>query len=434
MRIAIQLLALAAWAGAVARAEDQNGKIKIGAASPARAQTQLQEPYPGGMPATPPDELPVLTRTLRGGDWNERIHAVHSLGAMGAPAAGALALALEDPDWQVRFTAVHWLGRIGQPAIPSLERALREEPCRIVRISALHWLGSLGEEGLAAVEEGLQDESGVMRLNAWYWLRKEEVIPRNEPSPTANPEEDLNVCRSSSSPMPRRKAKQTKGAEEAPKPSEAESLPPPEEAPPPSTESPELLFPEAPKPPELDEQRAREIDALLAEDSFPKRRPPAAESLRTQPPIEMRGSPEVHGEGALMEDAGAPKPAHDPLPGLLESLRSADAKARSRAADELGKMGPKAGEAVEPLRRLLRDLSPRVRSSAILALGNIGVPAAASVKDIVKALRDPSAAVRYSAALALSRIDTPAAKKAFNRYLRREALKSVQPSPLKPQP
>lgn len=220
-----------------------------------------------------------------------------------------------------------------------------------------------------------------------------------------------------------------------------------------------MLPSEEPKAEPLDPERARAIDDLLAEDRFPKRKAssaepddveallaredrklelkeegesdkPEPESLQSPPPIEMRGSPDVHAAGTLMGDPGSPKPAHDAVPGLLEALGSMDAKTRSRAADELGKLGPKAASAVEPLRGLLRDSSARVRSSAILALGNIGPAASASVKDIVKALRDPSAAVRYSAALALSRIDTPAAKKAFSRYLRKEALRSLQPARL----
>jgi len=194
--------ASACWA--FAAEEKENPAVehswKIGADVINSTDALPENSYPGGLPATPTEDLPKLTQIVRGGDWNERIHAVHELGAMGEPAIGALDQALDDPDWQVRFTAVHFLGRIGAPAIEPLERALVEDPCRVVRISALHWMGAMGEAGRKAVQEALKDESGVMRLYADYWLRKDEELPRLNPVPAVNPEEDLNVCTSSLTP------------------------------------------------------------------------------------------------------------------------------------------------------------------------------------------------------------------------------------------
>jgi len=415
--------------------------------------------FPGGMPETPAEDIPELSRALRGGDWNERIHAVNALGAAGPAALEDLSYALGDPDWQVRFTAVHWLGRLGKPAVPELQRVLQEEPCRVVRISALHWLGSLDESTLPAIEESLSDESGVLRLNALYWMRKKGALPEDAPLPGANPREDLNVCES----FPLRTWKRTRPAPapsppapEAPAASEAQEPPPaaPEvkpdaryqeldallsgQASTPTARMPreaEELFPIEPLPRRTDGREEEDVETLLRKDDVElglRKTPPedvqrTAEASSAPPPIGTKGGPRVEGEGALMPDGGTGRAEFDALPNLLAALKSPDPKARSRAADEVGKRGSAAGQAVPELTKLLSDASPRVRASAALALGNIGKAADPAVKKLVRALRDKSSAVRYSAAVALSRIGTPSADKAFKSYLKSEALRTLQP-------
>ena len=422
--------------------------------------------YPGGMPATPKERGPELLESLERGDWNERIHAVNGLGAMGPDGLPGLERAMGDFDWQVRFTALHWLGRYGDAAIAQLRRALREDPCRVIRISALHWLGSLGGSGISAVQEAAEDpESGILRLSAWYWLRKQGTAAAGasgERSPASAfgdrgllAAEDLNVCADfSERPSPQVVAAWKRLAsvpsdggrtasafgdggpsaaelaaladlpdgavevlvlgrrqEEIRALLEAESLPPPQGLPerPAGEASPADLL-------ETDE-----IDALLFGPGRLKTKGTPEALPPSPPPVEMKRDPAIDAAALLNADPVLNSPPADPRPPLLALLGSAEARVRSRAADELGQLGAVAAPAVAPLRQLLKDQSPRVRASAALALGNIGPAADPAVKALVGALKDPSAAVRYGATLALSRIGTPSARRAFRRYLRREA-------------
>jgi HEAT repeat protein len=392
------------------------------------------------MPATPKERGPELLESPERGDWNERIHAVNGLGAMGPGGLPGLERAMGDFDWQVRFTALHWLGRHGDAAIAQLRRALREDPCRVIRISALHWLGSLGGSGISAVREAAEDpESGILRLSAWYWLRKQGAASAfGDRGPLAA--EDLNVCADFyERPSPqvvaawKRLASVPSGEqlaaladlpdgavevsvlgrrqEEIRSLLEAESLPPPQGLPerPAGQAAPADLLATA------------EIDALLFGPGRLKTKGTPEALPPSPPPVEMKRDPAIDAAALLDADPVLNSPPADPLPPLLELLGSAQARVRSRAADELGQLGAAAAPAVAPLRQLLKDQSPRVRASAALALGNIGPAADPAVKALVGALQDPSAAVRYGATLALSRIGTPSARAAFRRYLRREA-------------
>ena len=89
---------------------------------------------------------------------------------------------------------------------------------------------------------------------------------------------------------------------------------------------------------------------------------------------------------------------------LIKGLRSPDESARLEAIDTLGLMGPKAAEAVSPLRRLLNDDSAAVRAHAAESLGEIGAPAKSAAAALVSLVGDPEAAVCREAIDALARI------------------------------
>ncbi len=101
-----------------------------------------------------------------------------------------------------------------------------------------------------------------------------------------------------------------------------------------------------------------------------------------------------------------PTGAADPdlLEGLLTALRADEAGARAAAAKALGRLGPKAAEAVEGLRCVLGDDDPLVRAMAASALGKIGPAAAAAAADLAGLLEDPAPPVRFWACDALGRL------------------------------
>ncbi len=414
--------------------------------------------YPGGMPETPATELPLLQAKLEKGDWNERIHAVHKIGASGPQGLSALKFAAGDPDWQVRLTAVHWLGRLGSPAIPTLADSLQSEPCRVIRISAIHWLGSMGPKALATLEKAAQDESDVARISSWYWLRRLNPKKYADKSPITSPAEELNVCVRSPS------AFRTATASHQEKRAISTPTPPPPPADKPAAPKASGVMPEEEIARRALDRRARPV---LEKDRFE-----ALEMILAglPEPIPPPGNPDVHAKAkreetsrseaavllndaddlgkpdkklrppksakrrlkrknrakARIEDDHASPPVHDALPGLLKTLKSGNLRRRTRAADEIGALGEGAASAVPALIIALKDPSPRVRGSAAIALGKIGWASNPGVPHLIRSLHDKSPAVRYSASEALARIGTPAARKAFERYLREEVRRSMK--------
>lgn len=418
-------------------------------------------------PASPQASLAALKQTLAHGLWNDRMNAVHELGAFQTDAVPLLLFAADDADWQVRLNAVHYLGRLGKPAIPALSGLVRTEPCRHVRISALHWLGSMGEDAAEPLEQALDDESNMLRLQSRYWLDK---MGRGRDYPfqetVAASYEDLRVCASSEyGSRLHRPPVETPTPETTPTlgtgtfagaPTEAAEAAIPIETPPPApvahteptkvrvpnvgspvaastTQYAELdgmlgLGPKQTLPPgeaapghegpergsaDLLAPRSRELDALAMAE---KRNLGARERLPDGAAAPAR--PEAERPGArLVEDAGTPKQELDPVPALIEQLASKEWRKRARAADELGKRGQAAAPAVPALRKALRDDNRRVRASAALALGNVGDAAEAAVKQLTRALKDKDEDVRWSAAVALGRLPGPAARAAFRRYI-----------------
>jgi HEAT repeat protein len=88
------------------------------------------------------------------------------------------------------------------------------------------------------------------------------------------------------------------------------------------------------------------------------------------------------------------------VPALVETLRSADARARLNAAEVLGRFVPQAAEAAPELARALRDdPEARVRAAATNALERLGQYDRA----LLAALRDEDSGVRAAAAYALER-------------------------------
>jgi HEAT repeat protein/phage FluMu protein Com len=86
----------------------------------------------------------------------------------------------------------------------------------------------------------------------------------------------------------------------------------------------------------------------------------------------------------------------EPVPPLMEDLDSPDRQVRCKAAEELGKLGPRAQEAVEKLVSKLAEDDGQVREMVKVALGRIGPPS--DVALLLRYLHDDNKDVRYYAA------------------------------------
>ena len=119
------------------------------------------------------------------------------------------------------------------------------------------------------------------------------------------------------------------------------------------------------------------------------------------------------GQGSSQGASGADVDAVLPPPTLqewLNTLTLQHPQARADAANELGKLGKEAAEAIPKLTQLLQDDREvagdmRVRDAAVKALGHMGSAAASSVPEILKQLRLQSfSSFREGVAFALANI------------------------------
>jgi HEAT repeat protein len=77
---------------------------------------------------------------------------------------------------------------------------------------------------------------------------------------------------------------------------------------------------------------------------------------------------------------------------------------RVEAADELGRAGPQAQDAVEVLDKSLHDKAVRIRMAAAEALGRINPVSESAIKGLIQALQDEDVGPRMAAVQALRRI------------------------------
>jgi hypothetical protein len=376
---------------------------------------------------TSQEELDRQERTLDYGLWNNRISAVYALGEYGRDGLPYLVHASDDADWQVRLTVVHFMGKLGPVAAPALADIARVEPCPSVRISALRWLAGMGEPARANFESVItpEDQREMDRDPDRYGterMGKPLVIdaPDGMTKDFFDGGLDLRVCASSEHSgrrhggphRSRRDDPYPRGSDDpavvtAPVPVKTAAAPAAvsPKSPPGVPES----LPGGPASPEVpvaasgvaefasvDARRGTRSSVRPTEERTPESLPPG-------PPVPPH--PEtVVGTAEIEPDAGTGKPEDDPVPRLIESLSSKDARRRARAADELGKRGDAARPAVPALRRALKDDDRRVRASAALALGSVGGSSTDVVADVRRALRDKDEDVRFSAAMALERM------------------------------
>ena len=93
-----------------------------------------------------------------------------------------------------------------------------------------------------------------------------------------------------------------------------------------------------------------------------------------------------------------------PVAHWVEELKSGNSRARKKAVDVLGNVGPADPAAIPALTRALKDPDTAVRDAAVLALSKIGAPAAEARPALEELTRDPSPTIRGHAVTALDRI------------------------------
>ena len=103
------------------------------------------------------------------------------------------------------------------------------------------------------------------------------------------------------------------------------------------------------------------------------------------------------------------------LPSLLDALQGEDRRARIRAAESLGLMGPPARDAVGPLMATLKEQDHRVQRPAARALGKIGPEARDAVPLLEELLKDRY--VRAAAAGALGSLRPEALTKSMDLFI-----------------
>lgn len=90
--------------------------------------------------------------------------------------------------------------------------------------------------------------------------------------------------------------------------------------------------------------------------------------------------------------------ADEAVPAVTEALRSPKPAVRSRAAQVLMQIGPKAKGAAPALAVALGDADPTVRQMSVMAIGKIGAADPVLAKPLGALLRDPDPEVRRQAA------------------------------------
>ena len=95
------------------------------------------------------------------------------------------------------------------------------------------------------------------------------------------------------------------------------------------------------------------------------------------------------------------KPVQDAEVSQVKFLKNKDPRVRSRAAENLARLGPQAKFAIFPLSQRLRDADANVRCRAATALGEIG---SAAVAELIHALSFPDANIRREAVWALAKM------------------------------
>lgn len=120
-----------------------------------------------------------------------------------------------------------------------------------------------------------------------------------------------------------------------------------------------------------------------------------------QPLILLAESGKHHEPGELRLDWWGTKA----VPGLLKQLQSAEIEQRQQACEQLGQLGPDAGEAVAALIATMKnDPKHEVRSLAAKALGKIGDAAQVAIPDLIATIGQDDLPVQSSAIIALGHL------------------------------
>jgi HEAT repeat protein len=94
----------------------------------------------------------------------------------------------------------------------------------------------------------------------------------------------------------------------------------------------------------------------------------------------------------------------EPVSHWLEAVKSPDPKARKKAVDVLGNVGPADPAVLPALIGAMKDKDAQVRDAAVLAVSKMGPVAVTAEPALREAAKDPNPTVRGHAAAALERV------------------------------
>lgn len=322
-----------------------------------------------------PAVIPGLVDGLRS---KHPYNARHALIMLGAPASPVLVTALGDPDAGVRQHAAAVLGKIRpvvSGVVPALIAMLERDPDRQVRDRAgvaLREIGEESDEALYALARALAVRDGVRSRAAWA------LGAFNRPEPAVL-NELVHALKDSSREV-RARAAHALARMAPPDPHVIQALV-------------ELL-------------RDEYSPAMAAVNALARIGHPAGAALRRATQDADRAVRQ------RAEEALRLRARMDPtnLSAVLTILQDVDADSglRSRALEDLVRLGPQAQRAVPDLLRMLENKDNEIlRGGAAHALARILPKDGNAIAALTRALSDPSAGVRLYAGLALARIGPP---------------------------
>ena len=291
--------------------------------------------------------------------WKIRAGAAHALGNMGPQAEASiryLIYRLDDEKISVKANAIVALGRMGRnasPAIPKLIQALRDSSYTI-RVTACGALGSIGPSAVRAASDLMKIVSKADNFTEKYcaWQAIKAIFPDNLTEETLSRYVET---------------------EEIPKNNPFAG---------------ELKSRVTQKRPPTQKTIERYISNL--DDADPKKRAAAMRKLS---------------DVVCLKQADLDLLIVPSIPTLISLLSDNSWKVRSWAARLLGRIGPRAENAIPNLTVALQDQISTVRECAAYALGLMGEKANASIPMLELALHDPNQYVRNHAHMSLTRLD-----------------------------
>ncbi len=306
-------------------------------------------------------------------------HHSYNIRHVAATALSSFDWTPDTPDERARFYLAseewHELTRMGRAAIPYLVEMLAN-PRYSLRVSAAGCLKAIGPPGREALVAATRSKDPLVRSTALEILNESVVAPPRPPAGVPDPH-PVGTTRTKS-----------------PAPASPGS---PSRTPPPSP----ATFHPAP----AQNTGAHSAEPLSRPAPAPMQPRPEAPRQREFVPPEPTAAPEPAGRERIPDFSGLAKEtpeaeiSDEEIASLISTLKSTDENLRTLAVDALGRIGPRA---IDALAGALSDPSWEVRQAAADVLGRI--PDERVTALLIEALKDTDEEVRATAARSLGRV------------------------------